>query len=78
MMVELFPVEVRYTGLALGHEIGAVISGGISPMLAVAFLMKWDSYVPVALMLLAFALLALVALFSIRQPATPRQQQPAL
>lgn len=68
LMVDLFPVEVRYTGLALGHEIGAVISGGISPMLAVAFLMMWDSYIPIALMLLAFALLALVALISIRQP----------
>ncbi|HDT2543049.1 TPA: MHS family MFS transporter [Klebsiella aerogenes] len=67
LMVGLFPVEVRYTGLALGHEIGAVISGGISPMLAVAFLMMWDSYIPIALMLLAFALLALVALMSIRQ-----------
>ncbi|MBZ4207985.1 MULTISPECIES: MFS transporter [Klebsiella] len=67
LMVDLFPVEVRYTGLALGHEIGAVISGGISPMLAVAFLMMWDSYIPIALMLLAFALLALVALVSIRQ-----------
>ncbi|HCF8016121.1 MFS transporter [Klebsiella aerogenes] len=68
LMVDLFPVEVRYTGLALGHEIGAVISGGISPMLAVAFLMMWDSYIPIALMLLAFALLALAALISIRQP----------
>ncbi|WP_406912378.1 MFS transporter [Klebsiella aerogenes] len=68
LMVDLFPVEVRYTGLALGHEIGVVISGGISPMLAVAFLMMWDSYIPIALMLLAFALLALVALISIRQP----------
>lgn len=68
LMVDLFPVEVRYTGLALGHEIGAVISGGISPMLAVAFLMMWDSYIPIALMLLAFALLALVALISIRHP----------
>ena len=68
LMVDLFPVELRYTGLALGHEIGAVISGGISPMLAVAFLMMWDSYIPIALMLLAFALLALVALISIRQP----------
>lgn len=68
LMVDLFPVEVRYTGLALGHEIGAVISGGISPMLAVAFLMMWDSYIPIALMLLAFALLALVALITIRQP----------
>lgn len=67
LMVDLFPVEVRYTGLALGHEIGAVISGGISPMLAVAFLMMWDSYIPIALMLLAFALLALLALVSIRQ-----------
>lgn len=67
LMADLFPVEVRYTGLALGHEIGAVISGGISPMLAVAFLMMWDSYIPIALMLLAFALLALVALISIRQ-----------
>lgn len=67
LMVDLFPVEVRYTGLALGHEIGAVISGGISPMLAVAFLMMWDSYIPIALMLLAFALLALAALMSIRQ-----------
>ncbi len=67
LMVDLFPVEVRYTGLALGHEIGAVISGGISPMLAVAFLMMWDSYIPIALMLLAIALLALVALISIRQ-----------
>ncbi|ROR99459.1 putative MFS family arabinose efflux permease [Raoultella terrigena] len=77
MMVELFPVEVRYTGLALGHEIGAVISGGISPMLAVAFLMTWDSYVPIALMLLTFALLALLALMSIRQPGARRQQQTA-
>ena len=29
--------------------------------------MMWDSYIPIALMLLAFALLALVALVSIRQ-----------
>lgn len=73
MMVDLFPVEVRYTGLALGHEIGAVISGGISPMLAVAFLMTWDSYVPIALMLLTFALLALFALMSIHQPQSRRE-----
>ena len=65
--------------IAFGHEIGSVISGGISPIQAVAFLIKWDNYVPVALMLLAFALLALAALFSIRQPTTARpHRQPAL
>ncbi|MFH2501382.1 MFS transporter [Klebsiella indica] len=62
IMSELFPVEVRYTGLALGHEIGAVISGGISPMIAVALLLKYDHWWPISVMLLGFALVALIAL----------------
>ena len=28
---ELFPPEVRYTGLALGHELASVFAGGLSP-----------------------------------------------
>lgn len=76
MMAELFPVEVRYTGLALGHEIGAVISGGISPLVAVALLMKYDHWWPIAVMLLVFALIALMALLSIktRQDTIPFSQ----
>jgi hypothetical protein len=35
--------------------------------------MTWDSYVPIALMLLTFALLALFALMSIRQPQSRRE-----
>lgn len=66
IMSELFPVEVRYTGLALGHEIGAVISGGISPMIAVALLLKYDHWWPISVMLLGFALVALIALLSIK------------
>lgn len=66
IMSELFPVEVRYTGLALGHEIGAVISGGISPMIAVALLLKNDHWWPISVMLLGFALVALIALLSIK------------
>ncbi|VEA68204.1 Proline porter II [Serratia rubidaea] len=66
IMSELFPVEVRYTGLALGHEIGAVISGGISPMVAVALLLKYDHWWPISVMLLGFALVALIALLSIK------------
>lgn len=66
IMSELFPVEVRYTGLALGHEIGAVISGGISPMIAVALLLKYDHWWPISVMLLGFALVALIVLLSIK------------
>lgn len=65
MMAELFPARVRYTGLSLGHEIGSILAGGIGPMLAVALLMVFDSAWPVSLMLVAWSLCALVALWTL-------------
>ena len=38
---ELFPPEVRYTGLALGHELASVFAGGLSPLIAMALLRKY-------------------------------------
>lgn len=35
---QLFGVEVRYTGFALGHAVGAIIGGGLAPMIAAALL----------------------------------------
>jgi MHS family proline/betaine transporter-like MFS transporter len=32
-MPELYPTEVRHTGIAFGHSTGAVIGGGLSPYL---------------------------------------------
>lgn len=31
---EQFPVEVRYTGVSMGYQLGSVIGGGIMPMIA--------------------------------------------
>ena len=65
IMSDLFPVRVRYSGLALGHEVGSIFSGGLGPMLAVALLMYFDASWPVSLLLMAYALLAWVALRSL-------------
>lgn len=65
IMADLFPVRVRYSGLALGHEVGSIFSGGLGPMLAVALLMAFDAAWPVSLLLVAYALLAWVALLSL-------------
>lgn len=35
---EQFPVEVRYTGVSLGYQVGTVISGGLTPVIAVSLL----------------------------------------
>ena len=75
IMSDLFPVRVRYSGLALGHEVGSIFSGGLGPMLAVALLMAFDSSCPVSLLLMAYALLAWIALRSL--PSTPLQHKHA-
>ncbi|WP_249023133.1 MULTISPECIES: MFS transporter [Kluyvera] len=75
IMSDLFPVRVRYSGLALGHEVGSIFSGGLGPMLAVALLMAVDSSWPVSLLLMAYALLAWIALRSL--PSTPLQHNNA-
>lgn len=65
LMSDLFPVRVRYSGLALGHEVGSIFSGGLGPMLAVALLMHFDASWPVSLLLMGYALLAWIALRSL-------------
>ncbi|NDJ58723.1 MHS family MFS transporter [Enterobacteriaceae bacterium 4M9] len=66
LVAALFPAGVRYTGLSLGHEIGSILAGGLGPMVAVALLMAFDASWPVSLLLVAWGLCALVALWSLR------------
>ena len=73
IMSDLFPVRVRYSGLALGHEVGSIFSGGLGPMLAVALLMHFDASWPVSLLLMAYALLAWIALRSL--PSTNKNNE---
>jgi len=73
IMSDLFPVRVRYSGLALGHEVGSIFSGGLGPMLAVALLMHFDASWPVSLLLMGYALLAWIALRSL--PTTTKNNE---
>ncbi|QHE73402.1 MFS transporter [Rhodococcus sp. WAY2] len=34
LLPEMFPVQVRHTGVAFGHSVGAVLGGGLSPFVA--------------------------------------------
>ena len=65
---ELFPPEVRYTGLALGHELASVFAGGLSPLIAMALLRKYESATPVAWFLVGMAAITVVTLLLTREP----------
>lgn len=73
LMGELFPAHVRYSGMALGHEIASIFSGGLAPLAATALYGAFHSAWPVSVMLIVFGLITTGTLFSIRRkPDLPR------
>ncbi|TWP32966.1 MFS transporter [Leekyejoonella antrihumi] len=61
MFAELFRKDVRYSGMAIGHEVAAVIAGGIAPLIATALLAKYDTYWPIAIYLAILGLITVTA-----------------
>ncbi|HEY2021009.1 MFS transporter [Paraburkholderia sp.] len=57
---ELFPARVRYTSLSLVQQIGPILGGGLSPLVATALLMHFNSYWPIAAYMAAIAVLSAV------------------
>ena len=59
---ELFPPQVRYSGISLGYQLGAVVLSGTAPLLASALLL-WSGggFLPLALFTAATALVGFVA-----------------
>ncbi|MFM0624719.1 MFS transporter [Paraburkholderia xenovorans] len=62
LMGELFSTEVRYSGMALGHEIASVFAGGLSPLIATALLAHYHAAWPVALLLIAMGMITVISL----------------
>lgn len=59
---ELFSTEVRYSGVALGHEVASIFAGGLSPLIATALLAHYHAYWPVAVFLIGLGLITVVTL----------------
>lgn len=82
LLTEMFPADIRYSGLALGHEIGSVIAGGLAPVIATALLAQTREVWPIALYLVAIGVVTAVSVVlgarytrSAARAATPALQQ---
>lgn len=64
---ELFSTDVRYTGMAFGHEIASVFAGGLSPLIATALLASFQSSWPVALYLVFLGTISVIAALCARE-----------
>jgi MHS family shikimate/dehydroshikimate transporter-like MFS transporter len=70
---ELFPARLRYSGASLGFQIGAAISGGLSPVIA-ASLMAWSGGKtwPISIYLIVCGCITLAA--TIAAPETAQKE----
>jgi MFS transporter, MHS family, shikimate and dehydroshikimate transport protein len=60
---ELFDTRVRYSGIALARELSAPFAGGIAPFIATFLLSRTGTYWPIALYMMALALITIVAIY---------------
>lgn len=67
MYAELFPTKVRYSGVALSINIGALAGGATAPALATWLAATTGNLMSVAFVAMFAASLALIALFSLRR-----------
>lgn len=66
MYVELFPVNVRFTGASLGYALGSIIGGGFAPAIASALQQSTGSTLPIAGYLAVWALIALAVVWRVK------------
>lgn len=67
IMSEMFPTRMRYSGVSLGYQVTSIVAGSLAPIIAVALLSQYGSYVPVAVYLAIAAGVSLIAVLSMRE-----------
>ncbi|VVE71690.1 MFS transporter [Pandoraea anapnoica] len=75
LMGELFSTEVRYSGMALGHEVASVFAGGLSPLIATALLAHYHASWPIALLMMFLGAVTVVSLLFTRETTRRSQRQ---
>jgi MFS family permease len=61
LIAESFPGRMRYSGASLGYQLSSVIAGGPAPLVATWLLSQYHSGTPIAVFILACALVSLFA-----------------
>lgn len=67
LFAEMFPARVRYTGLSMVQQIGPILGGGLSPLIATALIAAYGSIWPVGFYMAAIAVLSAACTLGLRR-----------
>jgi MFS family permease len=66
LLTEIFDVRTRYSGVSIAYQLGGMVGGAVTPLVATALYGQYASSTPIALYVTGLALVSLVAALSIR------------
>jgi metabolite-proton symporter len=64
---ELFSTRLRYSGASMGYQIAGVLGGALAPIISIALLDRFSTWVAVALYVGAMLLITIVAVFAAQE-----------
>lgn len=73
---ERFPPKVRYTGISLSYQLGAIIGGGFAPIIATAIFAATGNSLLIGLYIAGANLVAFLCLMLLRSTRTKRNSAP--
>lgn len=70
LSADLFPAEVRYTGVTVGYQVGAAIFSGTAPLIALALLTTYQSWVPISVYITILCAISLITVAFMKSKKT--------
>ncbi|WP_024795654.1 MFS transporter [Tomitella biformata] len=66
LFTELFPAHIRYSGASLGYQLGAILGGGLAPMIATALYAGFGTTHAITVYCVIVSLISLAAILALR------------
>jgi len=81
-IAELFSTRLRYSGASLGYQMAGVLGGALAPIISIALLGRFGTWVAVSVYVAAMLLITIVAVFAAQETSAidlhaeqPRERQ---
>jgi hypothetical protein len=74
---QLFPTALRYSGMSISYNVGGLLGGAVSPLIATSLLGRYHSWTPIALYMAATGVIGLAASLFLRELPAGSPAQPA-
>jgi MFS family permease len=71
LFTEIFDVRVRYSGISIAYQLGGMIGGAVTPIVATALFGAYGSSTAIALYITALSLVSLIAVLGLRVRSGP-------